>query len=329
MIKKDEYINEVTALIKNKTVRNDVKKELEAHIDDRTQYYLDAGYDEEISVKRAVEMMGSPEKVAKSLEKLHNNTLWIVLASVFLGVYIFGLIYAAYNSGGFAYINLVDLMETSVDCSIVSIITFCAATASFCFAKKAKSIGVLKAVGIAALLTPIVSVFALIPAGYHFISIFTDFPAAIKTGTAFFGGEAFYDFVNIIAPYDEVLSVFSLFIFIALFILSMAVAYTPVAAGFLFLVYEKKLRREENCSKYEHKLSIFMSLLIVICIITVIGTGAEIARDELISIRYQQEYDAHKDEYYTEAKAKFDSINLPVSKENALILADEYEYPAI
>lgn len=26
MIKKDEYINEVTALIKNKTVRNDVKK---------------------------------------------------------------------------------------------------------------------------------------------------------------------------------------------------------------------------------------------------------------------------------------------------------------
>lgn len=326
MIKKDEYINEVTALIKNKTVRNDVKKELEAHIDDRTQYYLDAGYDEEISVKRAVEMMGRPDEVAKSLEKLHNNTLWIVLASVFLGVYIFGLIYAAYNMGDFAYINLVDFAETDAGCSVISIATFCAAAISFGFAKKSQSVGILKAFGIITIILSIVSFYVLRPAGYHFISVFTDFPTAIKTNSFFFGSEAFYDFVNIIAPYGEVLSGLSLFIFIALIILTLAVASIHIVTGILSLVYAKKLRREENCGEYEHKLSIFMSLLIVICIITVIGTGAEIARDELISIRYQQEYDAHKDEYYTEAKAKFDSIKLPVSKEDALILADECEY---
>lgn len=37
MMKREEYIQKVTALIKNKAARNDVKKELEAHIDDRTQ----------------------------------------------------------------------------------------------------------------------------------------------------------------------------------------------------------------------------------------------------------------------------------------------------
>lgn len=317
MMKKEEYINEVTALIKNKAVRNDVKKELEAHIDDRTEYYLNAGYDEDVSVKRAVEMMGSPKDVAESLEKLHNNTLWIIISAVSLFVYFIGLIYANFNYT-FAYVNLVDFAETDARVSIISIITFCAATLSFCFALKAKSIAALRIYGIISVISPLLSFYALRPAGYQFISVFTDLPASLKTGEAFFGNEAFYLFF-------ERLGISSSILWIFLIISVLAVASLHIVTGILSLVYARKLKHEENCGNFENVLQRFAVFLIAVCAVTVVGTGAEFAHDTDMAIKSYQDYNLHKDEYYTEAKEIFDSIDIPVSKEDALLLANQYQ----
>lgn len=317
MMKKEEYINEVTALIKNKTVRNDVKKELEAHIDDRTKYYLDAGYDEDVSVKRAVERMGNPKEVAKSFEKLHNNTLWIIISTVSLFAYIIGLLYANFNYT-FAYVNLADFAETDVKVSIISIITFCAATVSFCFAVKAKSIAALRMYGIISVISPLLSFYALRPAGYHFISVFTDLPASLKTGEAIFGNEAFYLFF-------EGFGISSSILWFFLIISVLAVASLHIVTGILSLVYVRKLKREENCGNFEDVLQRFTVFLIAVCAVTVVGTGAEITRDTTMAIKSYQDYNLHKDEYYTEAKEIFDSIDIPVSKEDALLLANQYQ----
>lgn len=327
MMKKEEYINEVTALIKNKTVRKDVKKELEAHIDDRIKYYLDAGYDEDVSVKRAVEMMGNPTEVAKSLEKLHNNTLWIIISAVSLFVFIIGLIYANFDYT-FAYVNLVDFAETDVRNSIISIIIFCAATASFCFAVKAKSIIALKMYQIITFISPLLSIYALRPAAYHFISVFTDFPAALKTGEALFGNEAFYLFSDTFLKPDEagaIAYILAWILWAFLIILVLAVASLHIVTGILSLIYVAKLKHEENCAKFERVLQRFTVFLIAVCAIMVIGTVAEIAHDSAIAIRSYQDYNLHKGEYYTEAKEKFDSIEIPVSKEDALLLANQYQ----
>lgn len=317
MMKKEEYINEVTALIKNKTVRKDVRKELESHIDDRIKYYLDAGYDEDVSVKRAVEMMGNPTEVAKSLEKLHNNTLWIIISAASLVVFIIGLIYANFDYT-FAYVNIVDFAETDVRNSIISIITFCAATLSFCFAVKAKSIAALRIYGIISVISPLLSFYALRPAGYHFISVFTDLPASLKTGEAIFGNEAF-------SLFFEGFGISSSILWFFLIILVFAVASLCIVTGILSLIYARKLKREENCDNFEDVLQRFTVFLIAVCAVTVVGTVAEITRDTSMAIKSYQDYNLHKDEYYTEAKEKFDSIDIPVSKEDALLLANQYQ----
>lgn len=327
-MRKDEYINEVTSLIKNKTAKKDVKKELEDHIDDRAQYFIDAGYDEDDSFNKAVEMTGNLKEVVESLEKLHNNRLWIILSLIFLGLYACILIYADFNMYSFAYINIVDFSETDAVISIISVIAFCAATASFYFAVKSKSIGVLRALGITTILTPLISFYALRPAGYQFISVFTDFPAAVKMGEAFFGWEAFYLFFEAFGGTEE--NVFPYFIWVICFLLTFAFPIIHVVTGFLSLVYAGDLRSEANCNNCEKTLKKLTVFLITVSAIMVVGTSAEIAHSEFVAIRFQQElqqlqqeYETNKDSYVSAAKAEFDSIDVPMNKEDAMMLANE------
>lgn len=314
MMKKEEYINEITSLIKNKTAKRDIKRELEDHIDDRAQYFIDAGYDEDYSFIKAVEMMGNPKEVAESLEKIHNNTLWIILSSIFLGLYACIMIYADFNMYSFAYINIVDFSETDAVTSIISVIAFCAATASFYFAVKSKSNGVLRALGITTILTPLISFYALHPAAYQFFSVFTDFPAAVKMGETFFGQEAFYRFSEAFGG-AEANTFFYLFFF-----LTFVFPIIHVVTGVLSLVYAGTLSSEANCSKCEKALKKLTVFLITVSAIMVVGTSAEIIRDMSMLIKDAQEYYEDMDNYYTMAKAEFDSIEVPVTEEDAKAL---------
>lgn len=330
-MKREDYINEVTALIKNKTVRKDVRKEIEAHIDDRMEYYLNAGYDEDVSLTKALEKMGNPTEIAKSLEKIHNNTLWIILSLVFLILYISGLVYATYNISDYMYINLVDWAWVNESAGVMSILTLCAATASFCFAVKSKSIFTLKTYGTLAIMSPLMTYYALRPAGYQFISVFTDFPAAVINKVSFFGSDAFYNFFESFEKNHGIVIEVLLWILWAFFLILVLVFIAfPIITGSISFVYAGKLKYEENSSGYEKALQKFMSVLVAVCMITVVGTGAEFAWDTALSIKSDQEFEAHKDEYYTKAKKEFDSIEIPMSEEDAIALQiknnEYYEY---
>ena len=228
----------------------------------------------------------------------------------------------------FAYINIVDFSETDAVISIISVIAFCAATVSFYFAVKSKSIGVLRALGITTILTPLISFYALRPAGYQFISVFTDFPAAVKMGEAFFGWEAFYLFFEAFGGTEE--NVFPYFIWVICFLLTFAFPIIHVVTGFLSLVYAGDLRSEANCNNCEKTLKKLTVFLITVSAIMVVGTSAEIAHSEFVAIRFQQElqqlqqeYETNKDSYVSAAKAEFDSIDVPMNKEDAMMLANE------
>lgn len=313
-MKRENYINEVTALIKNKTVRRDVRKEIEAHIDDRTKYYLDAGYSEEESTAKALERMGSPTEVAKNFEKLHNNELWITLSVISLFGYIIGMICGFFNSQ-FAYVNLVDFSEIDITVSIISILTFCAATVSFVFAVKSKEIDLLRTYGIAAIISPLLSFYALRPAAYHFISVFTDFPAALKSGETIFGDEAFSLFFLTFTNADGNGTIKSFLIW-TLIILVIVIASLHIITGIICLIYAKKLKNDEDCNTYENILKVFISVLISVCIVTVIGTGAEIVRDGAIVFKSYFEDYSHNDEEVTEEQEYSDSIKNSVSEED-------------
>lgn len=70
---RQEYLNKILEQIDNKTLREEIEKEMSAHIDDREQYYRDCGYDSETAASKAVERMGSPEAAADGFSKVHKG----------------------------------------------------------------------------------------------------------------------------------------------------------------------------------------------------------------------------------------------------------------
>lgn len=70
---KNKFIEQVTAQIKNKKARVQIEQELESHILDKIDYYVEIGYPYEEAERRATEEMGSPEDTALPLNALHNN----------------------------------------------------------------------------------------------------------------------------------------------------------------------------------------------------------------------------------------------------------------
>lgn len=79
---------------------------------------------------------------------------------------------------------------------------------------------------------------------------------------------------------------------------------------------QKKLKNDEDCDTYENVLKVFISVLISVCIVTVIGTSAEIVRDGTIVFKsYFEDYSLN-DEEITEAQEHSDSIKIPVSEED-------------
>ncbi len=88
---KDNYLRDAVSQIENEADRFAVERELSLHIDERTKYYQEIGYDEETSAQKAVEQMGEPELVAPAFSKLHpKGRVWTaVLAILFLLVLLF------------------------------------------------------------------------------------------------------------------------------------------------------------------------------------------------------------------------------------------------
>ena len=54
---KNSYLEKVENYIKNKSAKKQILSELEAHIEDKTDYYLDIGYEREEAEQKALEEM--------------------------------------------------------------------------------------------------------------------------------------------------------------------------------------------------------------------------------------------------------------------------------
>jgi hypothetical protein len=127
-MRKEEYIQEVISRIENKRAKIEVEKELSAHIDDRISYYTDAGWDEETANVKAMEHMGSPEKVSEEMGKLHVSNrkkkfiaLMCVL-SVYTTVHFMRIIFFPLNIWGPIFLSIWHLAIIIVDFLISSLL---------------------------------------------------------------------------------------------------------------------------------------------------------------------------------------------------------------
>ena len=107
---KNDYVNKVLSYVPN-MVKASVKMELEAHIEDRAEYFEQCGYSSDMAEDMAAERMGSAEIVGPELSKLHSgkadNTASAILFLAYVVMSaIFFMTILAWESG----INLLNLI---------------------------------------------------------------------------------------------------------------------------------------------------------------------------------------------------------------------------
>ncbi len=68
----DDYLNVVKQNIKNKKLHAPICAELESHLQDSADFYVEIGYDEATANRKALEDMGEPDKVGFDFSKLHD-----------------------------------------------------------------------------------------------------------------------------------------------------------------------------------------------------------------------------------------------------------------
>ncbi|MDE5985265.1 MAG: hypothetical protein K2H13_08435 [Eubacterium sp.] len=91
-MKKEEYIENVLKHIHNKAFLNTIRNEIENHIDERKQYYLDIGYDAQTSQQKAVEHMGSADELGFQMDILHDYKKNKIICATGLIIFVINLI---------------------------------------------------------------------------------------------------------------------------------------------------------------------------------------------------------------------------------------------
>lgn len=89
-----DFLENVCKQIKYKPIREDISKELENHIIERKEFYLEYGVSEDEAEKKAIEQMGNAEEIGKSLNQIHKPRLNIKLVIVILALLVFGILSA-------------------------------------------------------------------------------------------------------------------------------------------------------------------------------------------------------------------------------------------
>ena len=66
-----EYLKSICEQIKYKPIREEISNEIEAHIIDLKQEYINDGIKEEDAEQKAINQMGNAEEIGKKLNQIH------------------------------------------------------------------------------------------------------------------------------------------------------------------------------------------------------------------------------------------------------------------
>lgn len=265
--------------------------------------------------------MENSEDTAEGIKKIHGNKHWLVLSVISLFFFVAGLAAADFMLTDFLIINIVDFTEVDILPCFVSVFIFLVLVLAFVFGRKAESSKLLRTIGFFGVISPLISIGALLPFGYQLISIFTEFPATIKLG------ELYFYYKEVFWRFDEFLpdSLFGSFISVSLVVLVLLFSLLGVVVGIFSFISASVVDSENTNKKTERTLKRFSVLVLFIALTAVLGTFAEYVYDQ--SMFYAQEKEYYKNEplYCQELKEEMNSISLPMTTEEVLALAKEKE----
>ena len=118
---KNKFLDKVAEQIENERSRELITAELESHLLDKIDYYVDIGYSKEEAEKRATEEMGNPDDTAVPLNALHNNNFRDLLSFICCGVIILMFFCTIWFRDAFIYSFELNTYRHSILCDFVSL----------------------------------------------------------------------------------------------------------------------------------------------------------------------------------------------------------------
>ena len=70
----EDYLNTVIPKKLSEDKKSEIRAEIECHIYDRADFYMEIGYDEATAFEKAVEQMGEAEPVRAELTAIHQDS---------------------------------------------------------------------------------------------------------------------------------------------------------------------------------------------------------------------------------------------------------------
>ena len=123
----NKFVTDVVKLIKNKNAKKSIQAELESHILDKADYYMEIGYSKDEAFKRATEEMGDAEETAVPLNGIHFKSTVLEYALV---CFVFILQFLFYsNEYGFNYMQsthyiTIDFLSTAIFFSYIILLWY-------------------------------------------------------------------------------------------------------------------------------------------------------------------------------------------------------------
>ena len=118
---KNKFLEKVAEQIEDERSRELITAELESHLLDKIDYYVDIGYSKEESEKRATEEMGNPDDTAVPLNSLHNNNFRDLLSFICCGVIVLMFFCTIWLRYAFIYSYDNQSYRHSIICDFVSL----------------------------------------------------------------------------------------------------------------------------------------------------------------------------------------------------------------
>lgn len=100
----EDYLDSIIPQKISSKVEKEIRTEIESHIYDRVDFYMEIGYDEESAIKKAVEQMGEGEDVKVQFSNLYKDSMLKAIL-LFLGICVWNV---SAVTAGLGYMNFVD-----------------------------------------------------------------------------------------------------------------------------------------------------------------------------------------------------------------------------
>lgn len=308
----EEYIQEAVSKIKSRKQKFLVQQEISDHIQDRIDYYVDAGYSREKAEQYAMERMGKPEEVAQSMANMYNAE-GFKRASIILSA-LYGI--TAVSESIFVTVMLIAQAlgdnDTDTVVYILSAIAFIIGAVAFVCGLKAKDSFALDVNSYLNFGIFFFSPIAFIPFGYAFVETLIEFPASLFS---LFGN---YDFGKAILEPLEHAGQLNVVLLAAV----LSFAAMPLITGIIGRRAAKTIETDMT-EKSEKRYRRYAVLLLIVA---VIGMAPSVVMPcaEAVAIKKEEKLTAASfASDCEEAWAVFETIQMPLSWDEMLRLRKE------